>query len=288
MRTLIQFISAIIGFSMGGFFGAIVGFIIGELICRLLERFGGALGLFNTHANQIRHLQNIFFTTTFKVMGYVAKSDGRISEEEIRAARFVMQRMGLNEQQRQLAIQMFNQGKQLNFDLDAALTQLAQSCQNNHALLQMFVEIQYQAAAASLSQSQKKLQILQHISQRLGYKPFAFAFDFGFGGANAGQQYAGAGHTAGTSGRTYGQQGYYRPSSDEVKFSALKNAYDLLGVKENATIDQIKHAYRVLMSQNHPDKLVSKGLPEEMIKMATEKTQNITKAYDLIRESRGF
>ncbi len=273
---------------MGGFFGAIVGFIIGELICRLLERFGGALGIFNTQANQVRHLQNIFFTTTFKVIGYVAKSDGRVSEEEIRAARLIMQRMGLNEQQRQLAIQMFNQGKQINFDIDGALTQLAQSCQNNHALLQMFVEIQYQAATASLSQSEKKLQILQHISQRLGYKPFAFAFDFGFGGTNTGQQYAGAGHTTGSSGRTYGQQGYYHSSSEEVKFSALKNAYDLLGIKENATIDQIKHAYRVLMSQNHPDKLVSKGLPEEMIKMATEKTQNITKAYDLIRESRGF
>ncbi len=268
MRTLIQFIAAIIGFSMGGFFGAIVGFIVGELICRLLERFGGALGLFNTQANQIRHLQNIFFTTTFKVMGHVAKSDGRVSEEEIRAARFIMQRMGLNEQQRQLAVQMFNQGKQLGFDLDAALTQLAQSCQNNHALLQMFVEIQYQAATASLSHSQKKIQILQHISQRLGYKPFTFTYDFGFGGsAQAGPSPGPS--AAGSTGRTYGQQGYYRPSSAEVKFSALKNAYDLLGVKENATIEQIKHAYRVLMSQNHPDKLVSKGLPEEMIKMAT-------------------
>ncbi len=263
---------------MGGFLGALVGFIVGEIICRLVEQFGGHLGFFNTQTNQIRHLQNIFFSTTFKVMGHVAKADGRVSEEEIRAARYVMQRMGLNEQQRQLAIQFFNQGKLFNFDLDAALTHLAQSCQNNHALLQMFVEIQYQAATASLSHSDKKLRILQHISQRLGYKPFTYDFGFGqpFGGA--------AGRGPGAAG---GQQGYYHPQA-EVKFSALKNAYDLLGVKESATVDEIKHAYRVQMSQNHPDKLVSKGLPEEMIKMATEKTQNITKAYDLIRESRGF
>lgn len=263
---------------MGGFLGALVGFIIGEIICRLLERFGSALGLFNSQTAQIRHLQNIFFSSTFKVMGHVAKADGRVSEEEIRAARYIMQRMGLNEQQRQLAIQFFNQGKQINFDLDAALTHLAQSCQNNHALLQMFVEIQYQAATASLSHNDKKLRILQHISQRLGYKPFAFDFGFGsrpFGGT------AGAG--ANSSGGAYGQQGYYRPQPN-----ALKNAYDLLGIRESATVDEIKHAYRVLMSQNHPDKLVSKGLPEEMIKMATEKTQNITKAYDLIREARGF
>lgn len=262
---------------MGGFLGALVGFIIGEIFCRLLERFGSVLGLFSSQTAQIRHLQNIFFSTTFKVMGHVAKADGRVSEEEIRAARYIMQRMGLNEQQRQLAIQFFNQGKQFNFDLDAALTHLAQSCQNNHALLQMFVEIQYQAATASLSHNDKKIRILQHISQRLGYKPFVF--DFGLGGRPfGGTDSAGAGTSGGA-----GQQGYYRPQP-----SALKNAYDLLGVQENAGVNEIKHAYRVQMSQNHPDKLVSKGLPEEMIKMATEKTQNITKAYDLIREARGF
>jgi DnaJ like chaperone protein len=41
------------------------------------------------------------------------------------------------------------------------------------------------------------------------------------------------------------------------------------------------------MSQHHPDKLVAKGLPEEMIRDATEKTQLIKAAYDLVRESRG-
>lgn len=280
MRTLIQLIATIIGFSLGGFFGAIAGFIAGEIFCRVIERFGGALGFFTTENQQIRHLQNIFFTTTFKVMGHIAKSDGRISEEEIRAARYIMQRMGLNEQQRQLAIEMFNQGKQYNFDLDEALTQLAHSCQNNHALLQMFVEIQYQAATASLSQSDRKLKILQHISQRLGYQPFAYDFGSTFGG----RPYAGTGPGASSAGSGYG----HRPSQPEAKFSALKSAYDLLGVNESATIEEVKHAYRVQMSQNHPDKLVSKGLPEEMIKLATEKTQNITKAYELIRESRGF
>lgn len=40
------------------------------------------------------------------------------------------------------------------------------------------------------------------------------------------------------------------------------------------------------MSQHHPDKLVSKGLPEEMMKLATEKTQQIKDAYDLIKQDR--
>jgi DnaJ like chaperone protein len=42
------------------------------------------------------------------------------------------------------------------------------------------------------------------------------------------------------------------------------------------------------MSQHHPDKLVAKGLPEEMVKVATRKTQEIKAAYEKIREARGF
>jgi DnaJ like chaperone protein len=59
-----------------------------------------------------------------------------------------------------------------------------------------------------------------------------------------------------------------------------------LGVKNSCTDQELKKAYRRLMSQHHPDKLVSKGLPEEMMKLATEKTQQIKDAYDLIKQDR--
>jgi len=62
----------------------------------------------------------------------------------------------------------------------------------------------------------------------------------------------------------------------------------LLGIERTAEKDEVKRAYRKLMSQNHPDKLVAKGLPPEMIKLATEKTQSIKAAYDLIKEAKGW
>ena len=65
----------------------------------------------------------------------------------------------------------------------------------------------------------------------------------------------------------------------------LSQAYKILGVSKNSSEAEIKKAYRRLMSQHHPDKLVSKGLPDEMIQLATEKTQEIRKAYDLIKKS---
>jgi DnaJ like chaperone protein len=60
----------------------------------------------------------------------------------------------------------------------------------------------------------------------------------------------------------------------------------LLGVSPECSEVELKKAYRRQMNQHHPDKLVAKGLPEEMIDIATEKTQAIKAAYDLIKEQR--
>ena len=55
-----------------------------------------------------------------------------------------------------------------------------------------------------------------------------------------------------------------------------------------ASDEEVKKAYRKLMSQNHPDKLMAKGLPQDMLKVATEKTQQIQKAYEQIKAARGM
>jgi DnaJ like chaperone protein len=66
----------------------------------------------------------------------------------------------------------------------------------------------------------------------------------------------------------------------------LDDAYAVLGVSTSATDAEVKKAYRRLMSQHHPDKLVAKGLPEEMMTIAKEKTQKIRKAYEVVKDSR--
>jgi len=68
---------------------------------------------------------------------------------------------------------------------------------------------------------------------------------------------------------------------------SLNDAYAILNVKPEATDKEVKRAYRRLISQHHPDKLVSKGLPQEMMKMAAKKTDEIKKAYERIKEARG-
>ena len=76
--------------------------------------------------------------------------------------------------------------------------------------------------------------------------------------------------------------------SGKDKSITTTDAYAVLGVSANTTNAEIKKAYRRLLSQHHPDKLVSKGLPEEMMKIATQRTHEIRQAYEKIKQERNF
>lgn len=259
------------GFMLGGPLGALLGAVLGHQFDKGL-RIQAQLGGFQA-GNQER-VQMAFFTALFSTMGHVAKADGRVSENEIEMARSVMQQMRLDEQQKRAAIDLFNQGKQPDFDLDAILEQFRQECRRRRTLMQMFIEILTHAAYADGVMHPTELNVLRHISQRLGFSATEFEQLLSMVAAQRQfhEQYAGGGAAGGAQ----------RPSGDQ-----LKQAYDLLGVSKDASDAEVKKAYRRQMNQHHPDKLVAKGLPEEMIKIANQKTQEIKEAYELIKKSRG-
>jgi len=181
-----------------------------------------------------------------------------------------MQQMSLNEQQRKMAIELFNKGKQPDFPLDSALQQFRRHAHGQRNLLRMFMEILLHAAYADGDVHYKEEQLLKHIARALGISPYQLAQLEGMVQAQR------AFHQ--------GRGGQYEPAKPRANL--LKEAYQLLGIKETATDAEVKKAYRRQMNQHHPDKLVAKGLPEEMIKIATEKTQEIKAAYDTIIQSR--
>lgn len=267
-------IGASVGFALGGPLGALLGGVIGHQVDRqqnqreLLEA---------RSSDQQVTTQAAFFTATFTVMGRMAKIDGHVSEREIAMARNVMRHMQLNEAQRQAAIDLFNQGKSDNFDLEAVLDQFHRVVHRRSSLVQMFLEIQISAALADGALDNRERDLLLHICQRLGFSQLQFQLLFSRVAAVMGLFGGPGGSQSGSSGRT-------EPDS-RIR---LEQSYAVLGVEPTVSDEELKRAYRRLMSQNHPDKLVSKGLPEEMIQLANEKTQQIKQAYETIRKARGI
>jgi DnaJ like chaperone protein len=215
-------------------------------------------------------VQTAFFTATFSVMGHVAKADGRVSEDEISMARAVMDQMDLGHQLRQTAIRLFNEGKRADFPLDDVLQQFRQECHRRLTLIQMFVEIQLQAAYADGRMDPAEERLLLHICNRLGIPESLFR--------RLEQMMRAERHYAGAGGRAT-----QRPAGP-----SLQDAYAMLNISPDSSDAEVKKAYRRLLSQHHPDKLVAKGLPEEMMKIAAQKTHEIRQAYEQIKEARGF
>lgn len=259
-----------LGFFLAGHFGLIVGFFIGHLVFDQ-DWFRQWCSSTLSRSRSLK-VQEVFFNTTFRVMGFLAKSDGRVSENEIRQARQVMQKMSLNDAMKREAIRLFTEGKQSGFNLDMAISQLRHACIFQPAFLHIFLEIQIQmtyADAQTINERKRRRRILQYISQRLGVTEFHF------------EQFE----------RRYrmeqNHQNYQQRNIHVDPHDQLLEAYDVLSVSSTASMPEIKKTYRRLLNQHHPDKLIAKGLSPEMIRVATQKTQKIKNAYEQIRKARG-
>ncbi len=252
------------GFMLGGPIGALLGAVLGHRFDKGMARLG-----ISVNPVEREKIQAAFFTATFSVLGHLAKADGRVTREEIRLVEAVMIQMQLDEAQREAAKGLFNQGKQADFELDAVLDQFVSVCHRRHTLLRIFLEVLIQAAMADGEISETEERVLLHVSEHIGFSPEELAHLESMIAASA--QWRGDARAGG-----------------QAPAPNLQSAYKLLDIPKSATDAEVKKAYRRLMSQHHPDKLVAKGLPEEMMKIATQKTHEIRQAYEQIKQARGF
>lgn len=263
----------VIGFMAGllsgaGFWGVVLGMMIGHAIDKVMSSKGQ--GYFSD--NQSR--QNLFFRTTFQVMGHLTKSKGRVTEADIQVASAFMDRLQLHGESRRSAQQAFREGKDSQYPLREKLREFRSACFGRFDLIRMFLEIQVQAAFADGVLHPSERQVLYVIAEELGIsRP---QFDQFLRMMTGGEQFSGGG---------YSYQGGYQQAQ---RGPTLDDACSVLGVNPDDDSTTIKRAYRKLMSEHHPDKLVAKGLPPEMMEMAKQKTQKIQSAYDLIRKEKGF
>lgn len=261
-----KLLGLILGYMSGmGFWGIVSGLLIGHMFDT--ARSAKRRGYFTDQQTR----QTIFFRTTFEVMGNLTKSKGRVTEADIQIASLYMERMQLHGEQRNAAQRAFRDGKDASYPLREKMRELRSACFGRFDLIRTFLEIQIQAAYADGSLHPNEREVLYVIAEELGIS--RMQFDQFLRMMEGGQQFGG------------GQHGGYQQAQQGP---TLADACKVLGVAATDDATTIKRAYRKLMSEHHPDKLVAKGLPPEMMEMAKEKAQSIQAAYDLIKREKGF
>ena len=255
---MFKFIGFIAGYYFFGFLGAIFGLFVGSLIDRLRAYGAGAM---NPLQNALR--QTVFIETMFLSMGKLAKADGRVSQDEIAHVEVLMQKLGMTAEHRIQAIALFKRGADPAFEIESTYARFMSVCGHTKHLKQVLLVYLIVMALADGHIHPAEEAALADIAVRLGYDQATFRHLM--------DMVLNQSHFAG------GQ-----PSTA----AALDDAYKALGVTKDNTDQEIKRAYRKLMSQYHPDKLIGQGLPEDMIAMATEQSKEIQLAHDLIKQSR--
>lgn len=257
--------------------GKVLGFLFGFMLSKNI--FGALLGLWlghrfdksrsfdfdNLYQAKEQSRQAAFFYTTFSVMGHIAKAKGRVTEHEIAFATAYMNKLGLKGDLRAQAQEAFRDGKSTGFPLQERLAKFKKSCGARYDLLLLFLEIQIQVAFADGTLDSKERALLHDIANALGFS--AQDLDRLLEMIMAGE--------------AFHQQGGRSTMSSKQQ---LESAYKVLGVSKDTPMKDIKKAYKKLMAQHHPDKLIAKGLPPEMMEAAKQKTQDIQAAYDLINK----
>jgi len=254
-----SFIFALVGLMAGGVRGLFIGFVLGYLVSWILK---------SALVKKLATVQAQFLESTFAVMGALCKADGVVTRDEIATAEAMFERLRLSGEQRERAKAAFNRGKSPGFDLDAEVRAFAQIARGQQPLLAMFLQIQVSAIAGDGTVHPAEHQLLVRVARLLGLSEADVAqLEAMFRAGASGASFDGATYTA---------------------QSRLDDAYGALGVPASASDAEVKKVYRRLVSQNHPDKLAGKGLPESMRAMAEERTREINAAYETIKNARGF
>lgn len=250
----------VLGALVGALFGGLKGALVGAAAA-----YVAGLALKRTLIGTLRVAQAQLLDAMFSIMGALCRADRVVTRDEIAAVEQIFRMLNLPGEQREQAKSSFNRGKQPDFDLDAAVDEFARFSRGRRPLLQLFLQLQVMAVAADGRIHPAEHVMLVRIARRLGLgEADVSQLEALLRAATGGPSAAGA-----------------PPSQDR-----LADAYAALGVTAGASAAEIKRAYRKLISQNHPDKLAARGLPESMRAVAEERSRELNSAYDLIKSAR--
>ena len=221
--------------------------------------------------------QQVFLYTLFSMMAKLAKVDGRIGQEEINAIElYITSGLGLDAEMRRRAIAVFREAKESAVSFEAYGSLLWQHFSTEPAILSLTLEILFGLATADGGFSPAEDQLLRRL---------ALLFQL------SEQRYEVLRYTYLRASGCWEQQRQQRQqqatSSDPLFGSSLAHHYAVLNCSATATNEEIKSSYRKLAREHHPDRLVAKGYPQQLIQAANRRLAEINTAYEAIEKARG-
>ena len=214
-------------------------------------------------AKNTEQIRNSFFETTFLLLGYLAKVDGRISKSEEDYADQIIAQLAMSAEQRQHAIELFRQGAGSAFELEPVVSAFVNRCGPEqlpqHTLLLFLISLAHAEHGIVPSEQATLVRIARLIGVDAAQLEKLLRM------ANA-------------------QQQFHRQSPQSA--TSIEDAYAALGVNSSASDKEVMRAWRERISENDPDKLIANGVPEAMTKVMTGRAQEIQAAYEMIKQTR--
>ena len=245
---------------------AVIGLILGHQFDR---GFAGRFTRFgpDVSAARLQQLPQAYLKALFETIGHLAKSDGRVTEDEIRAARSLMHRLGLGPSEIRKAIDWFESGKRPTYPLIATIRNLRADSARRADLRTLFMRLLLEVSLAKPSLKQAERAVIWTICKELD-----------IGRVELAQLEA----------MLRAQRGFRRSAAGVADSKKVSDAYAALGVDSSCTNDEIKKAYRRLMNRNHPDKLASTNPDAAVLAEAERRTREVKGAFDLLKARRSI
>ena len=221
----------------------------------------------DTTNGRLEQLSAQFVQALFRTMGHLAKADGRVSEDEIRAARTLMHRLGLGPIETRQAIEWFEAGKAPGFPLKSTLRKLRAESARKAETRMLFLRLLMEVALSKPSLHQRERAALWTICTELN-----------IGRVELAQLEA----------MLRAQRGFRRSAAGNADARRVDAAYATLGINKSSSNDEIKKAYRRLMNKNHPDKIAADKPDKAVVNEAERRTREVRSAYEMLKSRRSI
>ena len=231
------------------------------------SRFAEGYRRFEQQGASIGRLPEEYLRPLFQTIGHLAKADGRVSEDEIRAARAVMHRLGLGPAQVRNAINWFEEGKRPGFPMQQTVRHLRRVAARRAELRQLFVRLVLEVVLAKNRMSQKERALI-----------WTICTEFDIGRVELAQLET----------MIRAQRGFRQSAAGDADAKRLRGAYVTLGIDESATNDEVVKAYRRAMSKSHPDKIAGDNPDEQAVAAAEKRTREVRAAYEMLKSRRSI